>query len=166
MYPPNSVIVNMDSYLVSFVVGMLHGDNSSVIVPHDHYIGNMLYDLLEKVPENCQFKPPVIERKKQLTLYVYTLGRAVDGRKRTDTHYYFPQSRQQAFEKNIRMLFDELFFNTISITKEYTDDQIRKLIESFCLTYNIDYPQHSDALIKKYYRERKKREKNAEIFQT
>lgn len=164
MYPENSVVVNMDAYLVDFVVGVLHGKDSYALVSRDNYIGILLYNLLDKVPEDCHFIPPVRYNKKQLTLYFNTLGRAVDSLKRSNYHFYFPLSRQQEFEKNIRMLFDELFFNVISTTVEYTDDQIKKLIESFCDKYKVDYTQHSDALIKKYYRERKVREKSSVFF--
>lgn len=160
----NSIFVNMDAYLVAFVVGVLHGKGNSAIVPRDHYFGSLLYNLLEKVPEDCHFVPSVHYRKVQLTLYINSLGRAVDSRKRPDTHYYFPRSKQQEFEKSIRLFFDELFFTVVSITVEYTEDQIKKLIESFCDNYGIDYAQHSDALIKKYYRERKVRENKLCIF--
>lgn len=155
MYPDNSIVINMDAYLSQFVIGMLNGKNDSAIVPPDHYVGTLLHRMLDKVPENCNFVPPVLPRKKQIKLFVNTLGRSVDTLKRPQTYYYFPVSKQIEFEKNIRVLFDQLFFNVISIAEEYTDEQIRKLIERFCDLYNIDYAQHSDALIKKYYRARK-----------
>lgn len=155
MYPQNSIVINLDAYLSHFVIGLLNGKNDSAIVPPDHYIGTLLYRMLDKVPENCNFIPPILHRKKQIKLYVNTLGRSVDTLKRPQTYFYFPASKQIEFEKNIRVLFDQLFFNVISIAEEYTDEQIRKLIEKFCDLYNIDYTQHSDAFIKKYYRARK-----------
>lgn len=158
MRSENSIIVNIDSYLAAFVSGLLHGENYAAVVPPDHYIGTLLYRLLDKVPEDCRFIPPVHYRKKQLKLYLNSLGARDNVRKRPETYYYFPLSKQIEFEKNIRILFDELFFRTLSLTREYTEQQIKILIERFCEIYKIDYAQHCDALVKKYYRARMEKE--------
>lgn len=158
MNPKNSITININSYLADFIISLLHGENYTAVISPDHYIGTLLYRLLDKVPEDCKFIPPVHHRKKQLTLYLNSLGTRSDIRKRPETYYYLPLSKQIEFEKNIRTLFDELFFRTLSLTIEYTEQQMKNLIERFCETYKIDYAQHCDALIKKYYRARMEKE--------
>ncbi|MDR2003326.1 MAG: hypothetical protein LBQ74_09875 [Prevotella sp.] len=158
MNTSNYITVNIDSYLAAFVTGLLHGKDYVAVVPADHYIGILLYRLLDKVPEDCRFIPPVHYRKKQVKLHLNSLGARDNVRKRPETYYYLPLSKQIEFEKNIRILFDELFFNVVSITTEYTDEQIKKLIERFCEMYTIDYAQHCEALVKKYYRARMEKE--------
>lgn len=150
----NIITVNLDSYLAEFLVGYLGCGQQPIPLSKKNFIGTIIYRMLEKVPENCIFTPPVIKRKVLLQLQLSSLGTQEEERKRAFTHYYFPLSRQKDFEAIVRDMFNELFFQIIEITKSYTEVQYIRLIESFCIRYNIDFAKHFDMLKKKHYRAR------------
>ncbi|MDR1370821.1 MAG: hypothetical protein LBJ72_11960 [Dysgonamonadaceae bacterium] len=156
--------VNIDSCLADFVINQLGSNSQPVKANRDTYVGSLLYRMLEKVPEDCRYIEPVLPRKRLLEIEVGSLGSRSETRKRPYTHYYFPVSRQREFESAIRDIFNELFFQIIEITKEYTERQYVELIENFCKRYGIDFACHFDALKKKHYRSRLEYAKNRENF--
>jgi hypothetical protein len=151
----NIIRVNLDGYLADFVLSTLKAKEQPVQIDKRSYIGHRVYRLIEKVPEDCRFIEPVIPNKRLLELEINSfIGTNGEERKRALSHYYFPTSRQKEFENSIRDMFNELFFNVVEISKEYTDAQYSVLIENFCNRYNIDFFRYFEMLKKKHYRER------------
>lgn len=149
-----TIKVNLDDHLADFVMNQLGSDKQPVRVVRNHYIGAMLYRLIDKVPEDCRFTEPVVPGKKQLSLSIGWLGGRSELRKNPFCYTYFPLSKQREFENVIRNSFDLIFFNVIEIAKEYTDEQYKDLIENFCNRCSINFVKHFDALKKKHYRAR------------
>jgi hypothetical protein len=150
----NILKINLDDCLASFVMTTLGSRSEPVAVTRKSYVGELLYRLVDRVPENCQYREPVLKNKRQLLLEIGWLGSQNELRKNPYSYLYFPLSRQREFESAIRSVFDNAFFSVIEISHEYTGQQYKTLIDRFCERYGIDFARHFDALKKKHYRAR------------
>ncbi|MDR1436829.1 MAG: hypothetical protein LBI65_01790 [Candidatus Symbiothrix sp.] len=150
----NILKVNIDDHLASFLMTILGSHREPVRVYRKSFIGDLLYRLIDKVPENCNYREPVLRNKRLLQIELGWLGFRDEQRKNPYTYIYFPLSKQREFESAIRSLFDNVFFNVIEISHEYTDQQYKILIDKFCERYHIDFVRHFDSLKKKHYRSR------------
>jgi hypothetical protein len=150
----NILKVNIDDCLASFIMTIVGSHTEPIRVYRKNYIGDLLYRLVEKVPENCRYLEPVVRNKRQLRIELGWLGSRDELRKNPYSYIYFPLSKQREFESAIRSVFDNVFFNVIEISREYTEQQYKTLIDVFCERYRIDFARHFDALKKKHYRER------------
>jgi hypothetical protein len=101
----NILKINLDNYLVDFVVSLLGAEKQPVPVTKKNFIGALIYRLVDKVPENCRFVNPVLQGKRILELEISSLGYRNEERKRSFTHYYFPLSKAREFESAVRNLF-------------------------------------------------------------
>ena len=150
----NIIKINLDGYLADFIMSMLGANRQPVPVSKKNFFGSLIYRLIDKVPEDCRFSSPILPNKRILELEVSSLGGRDQERKRYFANYYFPLSKQREFESTVRDVFNELFFQTIEISREYTSEQYVNLIESFCNRYKIDFAENFDSLKKKHYRAR------------
>ena len=150
----NIIKINLDDYLVDFVMSLQGSTKQPVRISNKNFIGASIYRLLDKVPENCRFEYPILPNKRILEVEVGWLGSRGQKRKRPFTHYYFPVSKQRELELSIRNMFDELYFQVIEISREYTDAQYVVLIEKFCDRYKIDFAKNFESFKKKHYRAR------------
>lgn len=150
----NIISVNLDGYLVDFVKTLIGSGKEPVRITRKTFVGDLIYRLIERVPENCRYLEPVLPNKRQLQLELGWLGNNGELRKNPYSYTYFPLSRQREFESAIQSVFDTVFFNVVEITKEYTDAQYKDLIDKFCERHGIDFARHFDSLKKKHYRAR------------
>jgi hypothetical protein len=151
----NTITINLTPYLAEFLKAFSESSPTEPVrLSRNSYFGNIIYRLIDKVPEDCRYIEPVIKNKTRVKLMLGWLGDVHCKRKNPYSYFYFPRSRQIEFEESVKALFDNLFFNVIEITKEYTDAQYVQLIENFCKRYRIDFATYFDTMKKKHYRER------------
>jgi hypothetical protein len=85
----NILKINLDNYLVDFVVSLSGAEKQPVPVTKKNFIGSLIYRLIDKVPEDCRFINPVLQGKRILELEISSLGFRNEERKRSLVHYYF-----------------------------------------------------------------------------
>ncbi len=150
----STLTLYLEGYLVQFLTGYLCGTgNTPLHVRKDCFLGQLLYDQLETVPEDCVYKPSSRTDKKPLLVEVGWLG--TTERKRPSYYYYLPRTKQLFIEKHVMIVFDEILCTFLSSVHKATEMQTKLLIEQFCDRYNIDFATYYETLKKKYYRHQK-----------
>jgi hypothetical protein len=149
----STLTLYMEGYLAQFLTGYFGGTGDSIKIRKDSFIGELLYDQLQIVPEDCIFRPTNRTDKKQpLKVEVGFLG--TSARKNPNHYFYLPKSKQLLIEKQVRFVFDELLCLYLANVTEKTESEIKSLIENFCEKYGIDFASYYDTLKKKYFRAR------------
>ena len=153
----STITLYMKGYLAQFLAGYFDcAGESSIKIRKDSFIGQLLYDLLELVPEDCIFRPSDrTDNKKPLKIEIGILG--AYPQKNSRYHYYLPKSKQFLIEKQVRFVFDELLCLYLKDVSEETEGEIKSLIEKFCDKYGIDFAVYYDTLKKKYFRAKTKK---------
>lgn len=151
--------LEMEPYLIAFVQGRyLEGTKPPYRLQKDCFLGEMIYQYIEKVPFGLR---PDIEtfskRKAILEVEVGFLGNRSEPRKNPMYNYFLPPQKKTLIVKEIKAVFDELLYSFMDITKQYTEEEFKTLLESFCEKYTIDFAMSYETLKKKYYRARKPR---------
>lgn len=147
--------INLPEYLLNFVIRQMGEEKQPLKVRKNTFLGNLIYSELCKVPEDCTHYFRQLPNKNVLTLDILWMGGREDKRINCNqTYYYIPTSVQRSMESKIEDFFNELFFNIVDITKEYTDAEYKDLIQSFCNRYSIDFAKNYDMLKKRHYRKR------------
>jgi hypothetical protein len=161
--PINTIELEAEPYIVEFVCG-LYNQQQPIDLSAHMYLGKLISERINRVPEDCRYIPKKIPDSRRLSMQVKWLKDYHAEHSLDPTYYYYlPTKAQKVIVSAIKELFDAVFFMVIDMTAEYTDEQIKNLIESFCQRYQMAFEMHYETLKKKYYRARKN-EKNETNF--
>lgn len=147
--------INLPKYLIDFVKSQSEMSDDAIRINRDSFIGGLIYDRLEKVPDGCIFKFDQAYNRFPLKVSIKDIGGRNEKRIYARDIYYITPQNQRTLEALLVDYFNNLFYNTLDLTIDSSEEQIKLLIEKFCLRYNIDFLDCYEMLKKRYFRYRK-----------
>mgnify|MGYP001300043755 CR=1 FL=1 len=147
--------INLPKYLIDFVKSQSELSDDAIRVNSDTFIGRIIYENLEKVPDGCTYSFEQTSNRYPLGIDLNTIGGRNEKRIYADRYcYYIPPQSQRSIETQLTDFFNHLFYNTLDLSCEYSEAQIKQLIEKFCNKYKIDEVDNYEMLKKRYFRYR------------